>query len=288
MFMQVSYEEVQSPTHSVSISPDRMLAQKLAAPGINTENLDRPSPVSVLEPFFSEDVNSPAKTEPSHGTTPLSFVFYDRLSARLISLTMSNYSTAELTIEPRKLIFKECNDSQPVLTSSVSKANLATCIDDKETMLRYVRTVLEASGLHCNKLSERWQFSDQLLQQFVYDEVEIICGQVIDDTKLFFDCINEVLVEIRDRYLSCSPWMSIIKPNIRPTPTGESFTNEVCKGVRLHLETVCPYTLDRVMRKDLETGAWMNVQLETEGAVFDIGEVILEYMMEETILELWE
>lgn len=196
--------------------------------------------------------------------------------------------TADLIVEPLQLTFEECNDSQPSLTSEVSAANLATCTGDEETMLKYVRAVLEASGLYCNKLSERWQLSDQLLDPFVFDEVEIVYGELIDDMKLLFDCINEVLVEIRDRYLSCSPWMSSIRPNIRPAPTGEIFADEVYRGVSRHLQRVSPYTLDRVVRKDLETGTWMNAQLETEGAVFDIGEVILEYIMEETILELWE
>lgn len=50
----------------------------------------------------------------------------------------------------------------------------------------------------------------------------------------------------------------------------------------------CPCTLDGVVRKDLECGTWMNVRLETEGVVFEIEEVILDYILEETILELWE
>ena len=201
---------------------------------------------------------------------------------------MVDYFTAELTAVPRQLSFEEHGDSQLDLTSTVSEANPRTCTDDKETKLKYVRTVLQASGLNLNKLSVRWQLSDQLLDPFVFDEVEILFSQLIDDPKLLFDCINEILVEIRDRYLSCSPWMLSIKSSIRPTPTGENFVHEVCKGVDRHLQTVSPYTLDRAVRKELEEGTWMNVMLETEGAVFDIGEEILEYIMEETILELWD
>ena len=201
---------------------------------------------------------------------------------------MYKFFTAELTAEPRQLSFEEHGDSQLVLTSTVSEANLRTCTVDNKMKLKYVRTVLQASSLNLNKLSERWQLSDQLLDPFVFDEVEILYGQLIDDPKLLFDCVNEVLVEIRDRYLSCSPWLSSIKPNIQPTPRGENFVHEVCKGVDQYLQTVSPYTLDRVVRKDLEEKTWMNVMLETEGAVFEIGQEILEYIMEETILELWD
>lgn len=257
----VPSDDVQPLTPSVSISHKSMLPQKLEAPESNADNLDRHSPVSVLEPFFSEDVHSPERTEADK---------------------------AELPAEPRQLTFEECGDSQLILTLKFSEANLRTSINIDDVKLKFVRSVLEASGLHNNRHLERWRLSDQLLDSFVFDEVEITYGQLIDDSKLLFDCINEVLVEIRDRYLICSPWMSFILPNIRPTPTGENFVREAGKGVGRHLQTVSPYTLDRVMRKDLESGTWMNLRLEAEGAVFEIGEVILEYIMEETILELWE
>lgn len=170
----------------------------------------------------------------------------------------------------------------------ILEANPRTCTEDTQANLKYVRTVLEASGLIYSKHPERWQLSDQLLDQFVFDEVEIVYGHLIDDSKLLFDCINEVLVEIRDKYLIWTPWVSFITPSIRPAPTGETFVHEVCKGVDRHLQAVYPYTLDGVVRKELELGTWMNVRLETEGAVFEIEEVILGYILEETILELYE
>ncbi|XP_020241057.1 uncharacterized protein LOC109819660 [Asparagus officinalis] len=241
-------EEAMPLTPCISVSPNSIPLDKFEVPESNAENLDRPSPVSVLDPFFSEDINSPEQIETNH----------------------------ELTAEPRRLYFEENVNSQLILTST------------KQTKLMYVRTVLDASGLNCDKLQERWQLSDQLLDPFVFDEVEISYGQVIDDSKLLFDCINEVLVEMRDRYLSCSPWIFIIKPNIRPAPIGEKFIQEVCNLVDRHLERVSPYTLDCVVRKDLEVETWMNVGLESEAAVFEIEEVILNYIMEETILELWD
>lgn len=86
----MSCEEVQPLTPSVSISIDPMLARKLAAPE-NTENLDRPSPVSVLEPFYSEEVNSPERPESDQGSLPLSLFAMIIFFIKPISLIMCKY-----------------------------------------------------------------------------------------------------------------------------------------------------------------------------------------------------
>ena len=67
-------------TPSVSVSPNSILVQKFEAPESTAENLDRPSPVSVLEPFFSEDTNSPERTENDHGRNPLCLFFKKHFS----------------------------------------------------------------------------------------------------------------------------------------------------------------------------------------------------------------
>ncbi|KAJ6793089.1 Uncharacterized protein M6B38_112720 [Iris pallida] len=254
------YKEPQPTTLCTFLSPNSITVQKLD-PGDNIENRDRPSPVSVLEPFLVDSITSPEKITIEH---------------------------AEL-IESRQLHFDESDTPLQGQASVASEANLGTCNDEKETKLLYVKIVLEASGLLNHKqFAERWQSSDQLLDPFVYDKVEISFGRKMDDSRLLFDCVNEVLVEIHERYLSCTPWASFIRPSIRPIPTGVNFLQEVSERFDQHLCLPSSFTLDQVVRKDLDGKTWMNHQLEAESTIAEIGELFVDYIMEETILELWD
>ncbi|KAJ6842747.1 uncharacterized protein M6B38_298380 [Iris pallida] len=248
-------EEPQPMTPCTSLSPNSTIVQKFEDPGDNIENRDRPSLVSVLE---------------------------------ALSVDEMTIEHAELT-DSRHHHFDENND--PPLqdqTSVASQTNLGTCTNEKETELQYVITVLEASGLNYKQFAERWQSSQQLLDPFLYDEVEISFDQKMDDSRLLFDCVNEVLVEIHERYLICSTWPSVIRPNIRPVPTGANFVEEVCDRFDQHLCLQSQCTLDQVVRRDLDGKTWMNLQLEAEITIAEIGELVVDYIMEETILELWE
>lgn len=61
---------------------------------------------------------------------------------------------------------------------------------------------------------------------------------------------------------------------------------EVSEGVNWHLiQPPLPRTLDQIVRKDLaRTGTWLDVRLDIETIGFDMGEAILEDLMEDTIL----
>lgn len=251
-------EVAKTTTHCVSVSNLEEFSAR------TMENIDCPRPVSDLEPNFLED---------------------DKFPERVDLITEHQQTSSE---EHQQHSSKEYDDIQPVISPQFAEANAELCTSITEIKLNYVKAVLEASGLNSYIDLEKSQSLDQLLDPFVFDEVEVIYDELIDDSKLMFDCINEVLLEMKKRYLVSSPWISIIKSNIRPIPVGKNFVIEVCKGVEKHLDMVSPYTLDMVIKKDLEVGPWFNVWLESEGAVFDIGEAILDHILEETILELWD
>lgn len=255
------YEEMsQLENISVSVSPGSSPIQKVELPRCINENPEQPSPASVLEPFFSDDIISPqsATTEPT-----------------------------KFPMRPRQIHFEEHDNPAVVVTSSVSEVNLRTSENDKIANFKYVRTVLEASGLSCDQFLEQWCSSEQLLDPSLFDEVEVSHSLMPDNPKLIFDCISEVLVEIHERISSGSPWMSSIKPCVRPFPVGEKFIQEVYKGIDRHLQLQVPCTLEQTVEKDMSVEAWMNLQFEIESVVIEMGDAIVEDLMEETVIKLW-
>lgn len=247
------YEEMpQLVNLSVSISPGSPPpVHKLELPQCIAESLGQPSPASVLESIISDDIMSPqsASTEP----------------------------------RPRQINFDEHNNLTVVVTSSVSEVNLRTFEDEKVAKFRYISTVLEASGLSCDRFLEQWYSSDQLLDPSLFDEVEASYGLTPDSAKLIFDCIDEVLVEIHEKISSSSPWMSFIKPYVRPIPVGGKFIQEVYEGIDRHHQLQVPQTLEQIVEKDMDARAWMDTRFEIEGTVIEMGDAILEDLMEETV-----
>ncbi|URE07798.1 hypothetical protein MUK42_02971 [Musa troglodytarum] len=160
------------------------------------------------------------------------------------------------------------------------------CLHVNQAVFDYIRVVLGASGL-MNELLERWDVTDQLLEPSLFDEVEIFSFFVQDDSKLLFDCINEVLVEIQEKFSRCTPELSFIKRNFLPAPLGESLIQEVCKGVErlLHLQLL--NTLGQIIKKDLENRSWMNLQSETKNMTREICDSILDDIIEETVYDMW-
>lgn len=215
-------------------TPSYLLINNAETPENLMEKCDRPSPVSVLDQLFSEDIISPQSTSVEY-------------------------------------------DSRP----QHEEHALGTSLDDKEIRDAFIKAVIEKSGLNYDVISSR------LLDPSLLDEIEIVYIQLIDDPQLLFDCINEVLVEINQRYFSCSPWMSIVQREVRPIPKGMKFIQEVCKGVEWHMKPQFPMTLDQLVGRDMERGGWMDLRLETENTITEVGDNIVEYLMEETILELW-
>lgn len=59
MFFQGSYDETPSTASPSNKMPSTLFIHNAEAPDNLIDKPERPSPVSVLEPFFSEDVGSP-------------------------------------------------------------------------------------------------------------------------------------------------------------------------------------------------------------------------------------
>ncbi|KAK1267645.1 hypothetical protein QJS04_geneDACA000394 [Acorus gramineus] len=243
----------------IPISPSSLLIQMVDCPESINEKTERPSPVSVLDPFFTEEIGSPE------------------------SFTMEHADP----VPPRTIHFEETDNTAIVIRTLDFGTNTTSCISDEESRFEYVKNVLETSGLGCGDLSERqWHPAEQLLDPSLFDEVETSSGEFSDDLKLLFDCINEALMEIYERYVGPSPWVSFIKPKAQSCPKGGDLVQEVFEGIDWYNLFCCPHTLEQIVGEDLaKAGTWMDLRLHVECVGIDMEEAILEDLIEETILK---
>ncbi|CAN4111590.1 unnamed protein product [Withania somnifera] len=234
---------------------DSSSPRKVEDPDSAVDRKERPSPASVLEPLFSEDDVSPASTI---------------------------CRPVDPEIQPRKIHFEE-----PV--SSVSEQDCPiVCFENEESAFEYVEAVLLGSGLNWDEFLMRWLSSDQILDPSLFDEVELFSSRSCHDQKLLFDCANEVLEAVCERYFGCNPRVSLGKHNIRPVPKGMDLINEVWEGVEWYiLQYSAPHSLDQLVKKDMErSGTWMNLRLDFGHIGVEMGEIILEELVDDTILSI--
>ncbi|CAH2063247.1 unnamed protein product [Thlaspi arvense] len=239
-----------SPPQSPPSSSVRMTECKETA----TDVQGKLSPVSVLEPLFTDDESSPT--------------------------TSTRFSSAEMRIQPLCIRFDEDDSPKP------DKANnLKPSMDDKELTLAYVEAVVNSSGLTWEELLKRPFYSEQLLEPESTDDIVFCSTQLCDDKHLLYDCINEVLLDFCGNELNPGPWISFVKPELQLISDMEIAAKVAREGVYWHLQPLpSPHTLDQIVRKDMaKTGSWMDLR-------FDIGcigsgttEMILDDLVEEII-----
>ncbi|XP_025696190.1 uncharacterized protein [Arachis hypogaea] len=247
---QVVTEDVQpsspplSPSHS-------SVGKKIEELESVTDVSGRPSPVSVLDtPFLDED-SSPG---------------YLRCQA------------VKLPVRP--LQFDEC-DSSPVDQHERGKY----CFEENELIYDYIKAVLQASSLTPDQLLVKCLSSDEILDPSLFAQIEFFPNPLCHDQKLLFDCIEEILVEVCWYYFGVSPYVSFVNPSIRPTPNMKRLTLKVFEGVCWHiLPLPPPRTLEQIVRKDLAgSETWMDLRPDAETVGFEMCEVILAELMEDTI-----
>ncbi|XP_030457164.2 uncharacterized protein LOC115678027 isoform X1 [Syzygium oleosum] len=226
--------------------------QKVVDLEIAVDKPERQSPVSVLEPLFMEDDISPARTA----------------------------SRSEPSIQPLKIKFEDEMPHTPK-----HGIHIKTSMEGKEPLLGYVEAVLHASGLGRQEFYLRSELSDQLIEPSVFDEVDFFYDQLHFDQKLVFDCINEVLLEVCQHYFGCSPWVSFVKPSIKPVRDIRSAIYVVWEGVHWHLLPLSPPSnLEQIVRKDMvKSGKWMDLRFDSESIGFEMGDAIFDELIDEII-----
>ncbi|KAI9175111.1 hypothetical protein LWI28_027413 [Acer negundo] len=238
-----------------------LLAESCTSPASKDTNgtidkAEHPSPVSVLEEFLDEDITSPPSTR---------------------------IEPAETATEP-----KEINRASP----DDLKINLSNIMDEHEPLSKYVRELLQVSGINWDELSMKYySSSEQLLESSLFDQVEALSDQsCADDPKLLFDYVNEVLQEVYHCHFSCSPWSSLVKPKLQPVLSLKDVHYEVMKCVNWNLlsKQLPSLTLQQLVEKDLaKSGTWMDIRsIDTERAISELVDSVLEKLTLETAIDL--
>ncbi|PIM98349.1 hypothetical protein CDL12_29171 [Handroanthus impetiginosus] len=213
------------------------------------------SPVSVLQPFFTEDENSPP------------------------SIT---HQTARQTLQPLRLDFEECSfESFPQNQTNCSME------EEQDHLAQYVDLILQTASLTWDQLSEIESLPDKLLDSSLLDEVEFLFTDCYFDPKLLFDRINEVLLEIYQSHFCSPPWLASVKPRIRYTPLAELVVDEIMTQAEFYLlRRTERRTLDQLVSKDVaECRSWLDVRFDTERIMIDVSEDVLEESLLEILLE---
>lgn len=192
-----------------------------------------------------------------------------------------------MPIQPLELRFEEHDISPVVLTSSDSEVDRRFHLDDKVARFEYIKTILEVSGLSMDDILKEWSLKDQFLDPSLLNELGTSYGQLQNNPKLLFDCINEVLMEMQEKFFRCTPLVSFTKPNVRPVPVGGHFVQEVSKGIDQHLQMQFASTLTQIVQNDLEGRIWMDLRFETEGICIEIEDTLLDDLTEEAVYEFW-
>ncbi|GER33064.1 hypothetical protein STAS_09169 [Striga asiatica] len=207
------------------------------------------SPVSVLDPFFTEDANSPP------------------------SATLESGQFLGHQFKPRRLDFDPPN----------------SCMQEQDHLSQYVHSVLEASCLDWDQLSEIASTHEEILDSFLFYEVEFSPVDGYFDPKLLFDRINEILVDIYEFHFCSPPWPSFVKPKIKPGPLAELVLDEVMKGADFFLlPRTERRTLDQLVSKDVaKCGSWIDIRVDTEELVNEISEEYVEECMLDVLLEFY-
>ncbi|KAM7472208.1 hypothetical protein LguiA_010391 [Lonicera macranthoides] len=249
-FLKLDFLEEEQFFSSPSVLPSRSSSTgKPEEPNNAIDKTERPSPVSVLEPF-SEDEISPASTKSQPVDTAV------------------------------QLLQMQFNEHGP--SANDQEICIRTCLVDEESAFEYVEAVLLASDLNWNEYLLRWISSYPPLDPLLYDEVELFSNRSCHDQKLLFDCTNEVLKEVIDRYFGCS----FGKNNVHPVPKRMDLINEVWEGVEWHLlRDPPPHSLDKLLKKDLaKYKTWINLEVETENIVVELKNSILDELVEDAVL----
>ncbi|XP_010229341.1 uncharacterized protein LOC100838521 isoform X1 [Brachypodium distachyon] len=210
------------------------------------EKEEQPSPVSVLDPFFHEDVDSPEKN-------------------RMIKCELHQDGL-------RTQYYPDVGSDQGIFWG------------DKDVRLGYIKAVLELSELCTYQNLEVWYLEEELVSACLFEELHQ--GNQTDDLKLFFDCICETITVIQRTYFRNPPCITFPRHNIQAPPMGQNLVSEINKHIEGLLNYQFPSTLNQLVSMDLEDGTWMNLRSEIEEIVMDIWEYLLDELTEETNFQL--
>ncbi|XP_057775903.1 uncharacterized protein LOC130994835 isoform X1 [Salvia miltiorrhiza] len=186
------------------------------------------------------------------------------------------------TLKPRRLHFEEPNTAS---SSQDTPPKSDPCRHDQDyTISNYVRLILEASCLNWDQLSAMRLLSEHLLHPSLFDQALFLHL----DTRLLFDHMNEVLLEMQRSHFLSPYWPAYAKPRICFSPLEEAVVDEIMRDAEFYLlPRTQRRTLDQLVAKDLSgPRSRPDVRPETDHIILHISDYILEESVLDVILEL--
>lgn len=159
----------------------------------------------------------------------------------------------------------------------------------------YVKYILELTGFSGTESLGTWHSDDQPVDPSVYEEVG---GCILLDPDcsgneggncnhvLFFDLINETLMEIYERSYSYYPKPLSSQCCIPQMPAGNRVLKEVWRNISryLSLRPELDQSLDYITSSDLsKNNGWMNLQFNSECVALEVEDLLFEDLLEEVI-----
>ncbi|KAG4188716.1 hypothetical protein ERO13_A08G183050v2 [Gossypium hirsutum] len=197
---------------------------------------------------------------------------------------------AEPPVESFCINIEELYESSHVESHLDMKNNAGTSIDKQESLSKYIRSILQISGVNWDELLRKWNLADQILDSSMFDNVKLwhhkSCST--DHHKLIFSYINEVLSEMYRSYFRCSPWISLFDLRPRPARFSKDMVHEVLRHVDWVLLSELPQqTLQQLVENDLaKSGTWFNLRFDTEEVIIELADSILQDLVIDSAIQL--
>lgn len=259
---------------------------------ISSTGPTQPSPCSVLETCFPDDIITPAKSRFSEGNNQSSNTCLQSASDSISILThfMAYLIMSGSGLKPRRIDF---DDSDTLIDSE----DRSSPDEVREAEFNYVRDVLELSGLTGKEFLDAWHLLDKMqLSSSVFDEMEACLpqepqcsGQEVSrsiDHQLLFDLVNQALLEIYQRSVTYCPKALSYSCRVRPIPVGHHVIEAVWASIRCGLSSAQhkEVTLNDVVAGDLaRDDGWMNLQSETESLALEMEDIIFNQLLDEML-----
>ncbi|XP_068662975.1 uncharacterized protein [Aristolochia californica] len=272
---------------------------KSEAPEHSSENQDQPSPISILDAPFEDDVTSPQSSrkialEPSH-------------HHRLLKTSDATARSPLIESVTRSLIWDEDTLEAPILSKLESSSlSLPKAEEKEQEWFLFVHMLLSAAGLDQERsdiVSRKWYSTERPLDPLLLDKCaswgdeehvsQAKCRQQRSERKLLFDCVNAALMEMVASVTDARPW--VVTPRKRLLPGVP-----VCEGVWAHVkewssdegkncygETDHSLIVERVVRHEVERREWVeHMRMELDEIGDKLEKEVLAELVDEAVAEL--
>ncbi|XP_010940679.1 uncharacterized protein [Elaeis guineensis] len=254
----------------------------------SSENQDHPSPVSVLQAPFVDDVNNNmSQASPCHiAGCPQALSRSPPIESIARSLSRDGSSLGRILMNPLK------------------PSSLVPKVEEEQERFVLVQKLLSSAGLQNEKsymIFTRWHSLESPLNPMLLDkyldrkEEEAKCRERRSNQRLLFDCVNAALLSVgQSAILASYPWAGACSGAWKDGTAGASVTEEVCELVRNWYsgeEKSLPseprsinLVVDRVVKREIAGRGWAEFMwLEMYEFSKEIGGLVLEELVEEAL-----